>query len=142
MTEGGHRNEPEVGATASAELVVAPSDLASTLNLEPEDSFPPVFSTARMVALMETAAGRVLTPFLAPGERSVGVRLDLMHSAATPPGVPVTATARYLGRENGQYVFQVVARDRGGEIGRATHRRAIVTEERLVRGAVRRNVAT
>jgi fluoroacetyl-CoA thioesterase len=132
------RPEPPIGATASADLVVSESDLASTLGIGPPP-FPPVFATARMVALMEVAAARLLAPFLGPGELSVGVRIDATHSAATPAGVTVTATARYLGREDGLYAFEVVASDRGGEVGRAAHRRAIVSNDRLVAGAVRRN---
>jgi fluoroacetyl-CoA thioesterase len=133
------RPQPEIGATASADLVISEADLASAFRPGPEDAFPPVFATARMVALMEVAASRLLAPFLGPGELSVGTRVDTIHSAATPTGVRVTATARYLGREDGQYCFEVIARDRGGEIGRASHRRAIVSRERLVAGAIRRN---
>jgi predicted thioesterase len=136
------RPEPEIGATASAEIVVTEADLASAFQPGPEDAFPRVFATARMVALMEVAASRVLAPFLGPGELSVGTLVDTTHTAATAPGVRVTATARYVGRENGQYRFEVVASDRGGEIGRATHRRAIVTTQRLLAGAARRNEKT
>jgi len=132
------RPEPEVGATASADLVVSEGDLASALGMGPPP-FPPVFATARMVGLMEVAAARLLAPFLGSGELSVGVRIDATHSAATPPGVTVTATARYLGREDGLYAFEVVVRDRGGEVGRGSHRRAIVSNDRLVTGAVRRS---
>jgi fluoroacetyl-CoA thioesterase len=131
--------EPEIGAAASAELVVTEADLASAFRPGPEDAFPPVFATARMVALMEVAAARVLAPLLGPGQLSVGVLVDVTHTAATPAGVRVTATARYLGREDGQYCFEVVARDHGGEIGRAAHRRAVVTSQRLLAGAARRN---
>jgi len=137
---GASRPEPDIGATASAELVVSENDLASSLYLAFGDAFPPVFATARMVALMEVAASRLLAPFLGPGELSVGTRVDAIHSAATPTGVRVTATARYLGRDDGQYCFEVIARDRGGEIGRASHRRAIISSRRLVAGAARRNV--
>ena len=132
-------NEPEINATASAELFVSPMDLASALSLEAGDSYPPVFSTSRMVALMEIACSRILRPFLGPGELSVGVTVDVAHTAATPRGIKVTATARYLGREGKLFVFEVVAHDRGGEIGRGTHKRAIVSTERLLAGAERRN---
>ncbi|HEX8097294.1 MAG TPA: hotdog domain-containing protein [Pyrinomonadaceae bacterium] len=131
--------ETEINATASAELFVSPTDLASALSLEAADSYPPVFSTSRMVALMEIAASRVLRPLLAPGEQSVGVSVDVAHTAATPVGVKVTATARYLGRERKLFVFEVIARDPGGEIGRGTHKRAVVSTERLLAGADRRN---
>ncbi len=131
--------EVEIGATATVELVVRESDLASAFRPGPEDAFPPVFATARMVALMEVAAARLLLPVLEAGELSVGVTVDVTHSAATPEGVAVTATARYLGRDGKLHLFEVVASDRGGEVGRCTHRRAVVASERLVSGALRRN---
>lgn len=131
-------SEPAVDSTASARLTVGPSDLASAVGLEPADAFPPVFSTSRMVALMELAAARVLRPHLRPGELSVGVSLEVVHTAATPPGATVTATARFLGREGKLFLFEVSAADDAGEIGRCTHKRAVVTAERLVAGAAQR----
>jgi predicted thioesterase len=134
-------SEPRIGDTAAAELLVGRTDLASALRFEPGDAFPPVFATARMVALMEVAAARILAPHLAPGEFSVGVSVDAAHTAATPEGAAVRAEARYLGREGKVHLFEVVASDAGGEVGRATHRRAVVSGERLVAGA-RRRVST
>ena len=131
--------EPEINATATAELVVGPNDLASSISSEYGDSFPAVLATARMVALMETAAARVLQPLLGPGELSVGVTVDITHSAPTPPGVLVTATARYTGREGMLFVFEISAHDQGGEIGRGSHKRAIVETDRLQRTAAKRN---
>ena len=131
-------SEPAVDSTASAHFTVAPSDLASALNLELADAFPPVFATSRMVALMELAASRVLRPHLREGETSVGVSLDVAHSAATPPGATVTATARFVGREGKLFVFEVLATDDAGEIGHCTHKRAVVATERLIAGAARR----
>ena len=92
-----------------------------------------------MVALMEIASSRILRPYLQPGELSVGVTVDVSHTAATPRGVKVVATARYLGREGKLFVFEVTAQDFGGEIGRRTHKRAIVSIDRLLAGADKRN---
>lgn len=131
--------EPEINATATAELIVGPNDLASSISAEHGDSFPAVLATARMVALMETAAARVLQPLLEPGELSVGVTVDITHSAPTPPGVEVIATARYTGREGKLFVFEISASDGGGEIGRGSHKRAVVETERLQRAAAKRN---
>jgi len=131
-------SDPEIGATAAAELFVRRTDLASALRFEPDDAFPPVFATARMVALMEVAAARILAPHLAPGEFSVGISIEASHTAATPEGAAVRAEARYLGREGNAHLFEVVAADSGGEVGRARHRRAVVSGERLVAGAARR----
>ncbi len=131
-------SEPLLNSTASARLKVAPSDLANTLNFEPGDSFPPVFATSRMVALMEVAAARVLGPHLAAGEVSVGVSIDVVHTAATPPGATVTATAKFVGRDGKLFLFELSAADDAGEIGKGTHKRAIVASERIVAGAAKR----
>jgi predicted thioesterase len=130
--------EPEINATATAEWIVGPSDLASALPIEMGDAFPPVFATARMIALMEVAAARVLQPLLGPGELSVGVTVDVSHTAPTPEGALVTATARYAGREGKLFLFEVSVSDPAGEVGRGWHKRAIVSTERLQSGAARR----
>ena len=130
--------ELEPNTTGTAELIVGPQDLASSISSETGDAFPDVFATARMVALMEVAASRVLKPLCAAGELSVGVTVDITHTAPTPPGAKVTATARYTGREGKLYVFEITASDPGGEIGRGLHKRAIVSSERLQTGAARR----
>ena len=131
-------SEPAADSTATAQLTVAPYDLATVLNFEPADAFPPVFATSRMIGLMEVAAARVLRPHLGAGEASVGVSVDVVHTAATPPGATVTATARFVGREGKLFLFEVSAADNAGEIGRGTHKRAIVSSERLVAGAAQR----
>jgi fluoroacetyl-CoA thioesterase len=131
-------NEPELNATSTATLIVGPKDLASSIASVTGDSFPPVFATARMIALMEVAASRVLVPLLGPGELSVGVTVDINHTAPTPVGAEVTATARYAGREGKLFLFEVSCADKGGEVGRGWHKRAIVSSERLQSGAARR----
>lgn len=125
-------------AAATAELVVVESDLASRLAREPGEAFPDVFATSRMIALMELAASRAMRPLLQSGELSVGVSIDVRHTAPTPAGATARATARFLGMEGKLYAFEVVAEDDAGEIGRGTHRRAIVETARLVEGARRR----
>ena len=132
------RPGPPEGAEASAEIVVGEGDLASSFTPGPGDSFPKVFATARMVALMEVAAARVLQPYLSPAEASVGVVVATTHTAATPPGARVRAHARYLGREGKFYAFEVRAEDDSGEIGRGTHSRAIIETARLETSADKR----
>ena len=131
-------NELELNTTGTATLIVGPQDLASSISNQTGDDFPPVLATARMVALMEIAASRVLVRLLGPGELSVGVTVDINHTAPTPMGAEVTATARYAGREGKLFVFEVSCADKGGEVGRGWHKRAIVSSERLQSGATRR----
>jgi fluoroacetyl-CoA thioesterase len=132
------RSEPPVGAEAAAEQVVEEKDCASAMAAGPGEAFPAVYATTRMIGLMELAGARVLQPLLAPGELSVGVRVDVVHSAATLPGATVRAGARYKGREGKLYRFEVWAEDDGGEVGRGVHDRAVITVERLLEGARRR----
>ena len=131
-------NEPDLNSTGTATLIVGPQDLASSISSETGDSFPPVLATARMVALMEIAASRVLQSLCGPGELSVGVTVDISHTAPTPGGAEVTATARYAGREGKLFLFEVSCADKGGEVGRGWHKRAIVSSERLQSGAAKR----
>ncbi|MFO1498254.1 MAG: hotdog domain-containing protein [Verrucomicrobiota bacterium] len=131
-------HEPTPDSLATADLLVKPTDLASALPIHPQDAFPAVFATSRLVALMEIASARLLQPHLSPGELSVGVSVEVTHSAPTPLGARVTAQARYLGREGKLFLFEIVASDAGGEVGRARHKRAIVNVERLQNTAMRR----
>lgn len=126
---------PDPGATASEARIVGEDDLAANLTGAPDAEFPRVFATARMIAMMELAAARVLVPLLAPGELSVGVAVDVSHTAPTAPGATVTAEARFTGTDGKLFVFEVTARDASGEVGRGTHKRAVVDVARLVKKA-------
>lgn len=128
----------ETGSTATASLIVTGADLAGVLGHTPEDSFPPVYATSRMIGLMELAAARLMRSMLRTGELSVGVGVEVQHTAATAVGARVDAEARFAGMEGKLFVFEVAARDAAGEIGRGMHRRAIVEEGRLLHGARKR----
>ena len=130
--------ELEPGALGEARLTVGEADVASRIGGEEGGVFPEVLATARMIALMETAAAHAMRGVLVPGEMSVGVRIAVEHTAPTPLGGKVTARATYRGREGKLYLFDVAAEDEAGEIGKGTHHRAAVQAERLVAGAARR----
>ena len=125
----------------NATWVVTQNDLASEL-AEPGEAFPEVFATSRMIAMMELAASRAMKNQLGPGELSVGVRVNVEHTAPTPVGAKVKAEARFLAKEGKLYAFEVHASDEAGEIGRGTHHRAIVQTSRLLAGAQRRRSPT
>ena len=128
----------DVGDTAEAGLTVQYSDTAHALAQEPGEAFPEVLSTTRMIALMELAAARVLRPLLQEGQLSVGVSVNVSHTAATPIGSMVKAVATYLGPEGKLYRFRVEAFDEAGSVGEGEHVRAIISTERLLAGAARR----
>ena len=123
--------------TATAELTVAESDLATALEQTAADGFPPVFATARMVGLMKLAASRLLHNELAEGELSVVVNVVVEHTAPTPLGAKVTATARYLGREDKFYLFEIKRCWRRDRCGHAQARyRLILKNSQRCRAAL------
>lgn len=130
--------EPEIGAVAEVALLVAVEDTAARLAVEPGESYPEVLATRAMIGEMERAAAKLLRPLLGPGRLSVGVRVEVEHTAPTPPGARVVSRARYLGRDGKLFLFEVDSSDPGGGIGRGRHWRGVVDEARLLAGAERR----
>jgi predicted thioesterase len=122
----------------SFRYVVQQGDTAAALNEITGDEFPAVLATTKCIALLELAAGHLLIPLCKPGELSVGVIVDVKHTAATPVGAWVEAEAHYKGAEGKLHAFEVVARDAGGEVMRGVHKRAIVSGQRLLEGAAKR----
>ena len=128
-----------VGVSWRFRYTVADADTAAALNGITGDKFPPVLATTKCIALLELAAGHLLLPLQKPGELSVGVTVEVKHTAATPVGAWVEAEATFTAQEGKLYAFEVVARDPGGEIMRGVHKRAIVSEARLLEGAAKRS---
>ena len=128
----------EIGIEDSIELKVQEKDLAKNLCISADDNFPEVLATARMIALMEASAAKVLTPLLEEGQLSVGVEVNVKHLAPTLCGDIAKSTAKFEGMEGKLYKFSIEVEDSAGKIGFGTHTRAIITEERLMTGAQKR----
>ena len=93
---------------------------------------PAVFATGFLVGLVEWTCMRVIAPHLdAPGEQSVGTQVNLTHSAATPPGLTVTVTARLERVEGRRLSFSIVASDGVDEISHGTHERFVIDRARF-----------
>ena len=91
-----------------------------------------VFATPCMVAMMEGAACEALEGLLPEGQTSVGTRLEIRHTAATPVGLEVRAEAELTRVEGRKLTFQVRAFDEKGEIGSGTHERILVSEQKFL----------
>ena len=114
----------EIGMRGEAETVVTVQDMGSGL--------APVLATPRMVALMEGAAVNAVQSALAPGEGTVGTRLDVTHDAATPVGMKVWAQAEVTAVEGRRITFAVSAFDGRERIGGGVHQRFIIQSERFL----------
>ena len=92
----------------------------------------PVLATPIMVALMEAAAVACVEPLLADqGAETLGVHLDVEHTAPTPIGLTVTATAKLAEVDGRKLVFDVEASDDAQVVGKGRHTRVIVDSERF-----------
>lgn len=90
-----------------------------------------VYATPALLALMEKAACKALESILNEGETSVGTLLNVKHTAATPVGMQVSATAELIERDGRKLLFKVSASDEAGVIGEGTHERFVVLSERF-----------
>lgn len=118
----------EIGMRGRAETIVTPDNTARAAG----SGLVPVFATPWMVALMENAAVQAVQEALAPGEGTVGTRLDVTHDAATPIGMKVWAEAEVTAVEGRRLTFAVSAFDEAGEIGGGIHERFIIKTDKFL----------
>lgn len=92
----------------------------------------PVFATPSMVALIEKVAAESVASSLDAGMTTVGTKLDVAHTAATPVGMTVRAETELTEIDGRRLIFTVHAFDDAGEIGSGTHERFIVNAEKFL----------
>ena len=94
-------------------------------------AMPEVFATGFMVGLMEWTCMQLLAPHLDAGEGSLGVHIDVSHTAATPPGLTVAVEAECVAIEGPRITFHVRAHDGIDLIGEGRHERVVVSWDRF-----------
>jgi len=94
-------------------------------------AMPEVLATGFMVGLMEWACIEAMKPHLDDGEGSVGIQIDVTHTAPTPVGMEVTVDAECVEVDGRRATFRVTARDEVDVIGEARHGRFIVAWDRF-----------
>lgn len=87
---------------------------------------PAVFSTPKMIGLIERTARESLAPYLENNERSVGAEIDIKHLAPAPLGARVTLVTRVISSEGPFVLFSVEARDREELLAKGLHKRAVI----------------
>jgi fluoroacetyl-CoA thioesterase len=111
-----------VGTKGTYEFTVGPNHLANTM----APSLPPVLATAQMSLAMELAAMDALKSYLESDEMSVGVVVNVTHTAATPQGWKVRAEAEVTRADGRRIEYTLRAFDQKEEIGTGTHVRAVL----------------
>lgn len=120
--------EITVGMKGSAQTLVEREDTA----LEVGSGSLLVYATPCLAALMEGAACEAISQALEDGKTSVGIALNLAHTAATPVGMEVTAVAEVTEVDGRIITFHIKVSDEAGPIGEATHKRAIVSTQKFL----------
>lgn len=116
------------GIKGSASCVVGPEDTAKALGSGAVD----VFSTPKLVALMEKAALLSVRDYLDEGMDTVGTHLDISHNAATPVGMTVRAESELIEVDRRRLVFSVKAWDETELVGEGTHERFIIDRDKFL----------
>lgn len=116
------------GIKGSCSILTDESTSAKTMGSGTLD----VFATPAMAALMEKTAWQSIAPYLQEGQGSVGTRLDITHDAATPLGMTVTCKSELIQVDGRRLVFEVTASDDKEIIGRGTHERFIIDNDKFL----------
>jgi fluoroacetyl-CoA thioesterase len=94
-------------------------------------AMPEVFATGFMVGLMEWTCMQLIAPHLDAGEGSLGVHIDVSHTAATPPGLTVTVDTECVAVDGPRLTFKVRAHDGVDSIGEGRHQRFVVAWDKF-----------
>lgn len=121
-------SELKPGISGGAKMTVAVGNTA----MEVGSGGVPVFATPMLVAVMENAAVNALSGKLAEGMSSVGTKIEVAHTAATPLGMTVTAQAELLELDGKRLLFKVTASDEAGPVGEGLHERYIIDRTKFL----------
>jgi fluoroacetyl-CoA thioesterase len=94
-----------------------------------------VLATPVVAALAERAAVAAVAGRLPQGMTSVGISLDVRHTAPTPPGAEVVASATLEAVDGRRLEFSFEVSDPAGPVASGTHVRVIVDREEFAAGA-------
>jgi predicted thioesterase len=119
----------EPGLTGEMTLFVQESDTALFSGGE---TLPPVFSTPRVIGLLERTSHITILPYLSEGQGSVGAVVNIRHLAATPIGFTVRTRAEVLEVEGRRVKFKVEAWDDFEKIAEGEHERFIIDMGRFI----------
>jgi fluoroacetyl-CoA thioesterase len=90
-----------------------------------------VLSTPRMILFMERTCRNMMAEGLADGFATVGMHVNIWHTAAAPEGETVSYNAELIKLTTRRCEFRVEARVSDKVIGEGTHLRAIVDTKRF-----------
>lgn len=104
---------------------------------------PKVLATGFMVGLFEWACIRAVNPHIDwPREQTVGIDINVSHTAPTPPGLTVTVRGKLDQVEGRKLSFSLTAVDGVDTISRGTHQRFVIDAARFNQKVAEKAAAT
>jgi fluoroacetyl-CoA thioesterase len=101
-------------------------------DIEEAALMPEVFATGYMVGLMEFACIKFINPHIDwPRQQTVGIHINVSHTAATPPGMTVTVKGRLEKIDGRKLSFSLEAYDDRDLISSGSHDRFIIDAEKF-----------
>jgi fluoroacetyl-CoA thioesterase len=128
------KGSPRVGTAGEQRFVV---EARHAIDFA-EGGMPAVLATPWLVWFLEHAARQAVTPFLEPGESTVGTYVEVRHAAPTPVGQAVTCRARVVQAEGTTIAFQLEAHDPHELIARGIHKLQVIRVDRFARRVQRK----
>jgi fluoroacetyl-CoA thioesterase len=105
-------------------------------------TMPEVLATGFLVGLLEFTCIKFVNPHIDwPRQQTVGIGIQLTHTAATPPGFTVTVKGRLEKVEGRNLAFALEAHDGADAICRATHERFIIDAEKFNAAVAKKKAA-
>jgi len=93
---------------------------------------PKVFATGFLVGLFEFSCIKALNPHLEwPKEQTVGIGMNMTHTAATPEGMTITVKGKLEKMEGRKLTFSLEAYDDVEKISEAIHDRFVINAEKF-----------
>ncbi|MBR1647752.1 MAG: thioesterase family protein [Selenomonadaceae bacterium] len=116
-----------IGLTAERENFVTEKNTALAL----KSGSLKVLATPEMIRLIEETSAELVEKNLPSELTSVGISLDIKHTAPTPVGMKFRAEVKIVSVDGRKIVLDVAAFDERGQIGNGIHERFIVDKNKF-----------
>ncbi|MFA8449184.1 MAG: thioesterase family protein [Bacteroidales bacterium] len=118
----------EEGVRGNKEQIVESKDTAASYG----SGLIEVFATPGMIALMELTCCSSVQEFLPKGWTTVGTEVCIKHTKATPKGMKARCESTLTKVDGKKLEFEVIAYDDEDMIGKGTHKRYIINEDKFM----------
>ncbi len=122
----------QIGIEYNHTYTVPKNKLVPALYPEAEEFLvmPEVFATGYLVGLIEWTCIKALNPHLDwPSEQTVGIKIEVNHTAATPTGFTINVKTKLVEIDGKRLIFEISAHDGVDTISKGTHERFVINKE-------------